>query len=128
MEKGIQKDGTQYNYLIEQIGDLLLQGRKQAVYAVNNLLVQTYWQVGKYIVEYEQRGMEKSEYGSKLLDRLSKDLTVLYGRGFGRSNLVYIRKLYLAYQISGTKTVPPDVSGNARATQQYSEHQEKTGN
>ncbi|GHT17659.1 hypothetical protein FACS189429_2210 [Bacteroidia bacterium] len=68
MEKGIQKDGTQYNYLIEQIGDLLLQGRKQAVYAVNNLLVQTYWQVGKYIVEYEQRGMEKSEYGSKLLD------------------------------------------------------------
>ena len=102
MEKGIQKDGNQYNHLIEQIGDLLLQGRRQSAYAVNNILVQTYWQIGRYIVEYEQGGMEKSEYGSKLLDRLSKDLTVLYGRGFSRSNLVYIRKLYVSYQISET--------------------------
>jgi len=103
MEKDIiQQNGKQYDCLIEQIGNLLLQGRRQASYAVNNILVHTYWHVGKYIVEYEQGGSEKSEYGSKLLDRLSKDLTMLYGKGFGRSNLVYIRKLYLAYQISGT--------------------------
>ena len=98
----IQQNGKQYDCLIEQIGDLLLQGRRKAAYAVNNILVHTYWHVGKYIVEYEQGGSEKSEYGSKLLDRLSKDLTMLYGKGFGRSNLVYIRKLYLAYQIGGT--------------------------
>jgi len=104
MEKSIQKNGNQYSYLIEQIGDLLLQGRRQAAYAVNNILVQTYWQIGRYIVEYEQGGLEKSEYGSKLLDRLSKDLTMMYGKGFGRSNLVYIRKLYLSYQISGTQS------------------------
>ncbi|MCL2649818.1 MAG: PDDEXK nuclease domain-containing protein [Candidatus Azobacteroides sp.] len=120
MEKGIQKNGNQYNYLIEQIGDLLLQGRRQAAYAVNNILVQTYWQIGKYIVEYEQGGSEKSEYGSKLLDKLSKDLTMLYGKGFGRSNLVYIRKLYFSYQIGGTAShqlnnnfVLSEISGTA---------------
>jgi len=48
------------------------------------------------------KGLEKSEYGSKLLDRLSKDLTVLYDGGFSRSNIVYIRKLYISYQISET--------------------------
>ena len=102
MEKGIQKNGHQYNYLIEQIGDLLLQGRRQSAYAVNNVLVQTYWQIGKYIVEYEQGGLEKSEYGSKLLDRLSKDLTMLYGRGFSRSNLNYMRKFYNVFAICET--------------------------
>ena len=102
MEKSIEQNGKKYDYLIEQIGDLLLYGRRQISYAVNNILVQTYWQIRKHIVEYEQGGSEKSEYGSKLLDRLSKDLTILYGKGFGRSNLVYIRKLYISYQIGGT--------------------------
>ncbi|MDR0230736.1 MAG: PDDEXK nuclease domain-containing protein [Dysgonamonadaceae bacterium] len=102
MEKGIQKNGNQYNSLVEQIGGLLLQGRRQAAYAVNNALVQTYWHIGKYIVEYEQGGLEKSEYGSKLLDRLSKDLTMLYGKGFSRSNLMYVRKLYIAFPIGQT--------------------------
>jgi len=118
MEKDIQKNNNQYDYLIEQIGDLLFQGRRQSAYAVSNILVQTYWQIGKYIVEYEQGGLKKSEYGSKLLDRLSKDLTIVYGRGFSRSNLVYIRKLYMSYQISETvfhqlnnKSGFPEISG-----------------
>jgi len=114
----IQQNSKQYSSLIEQIGDLLLQGRRQAAYAVNNILVHTYWHIGKYIVEYEQRGAEKSEYGSKLLDRLSKDLTMLYGKGFSRSNLIYIRKLYLVFQISETvfhqltnNPTSPEISG-----------------
>ena len=91
-----------YNNLISQIGDLLQQGRRQAAYAVNNILVQTYWQIGKYIVEFEQGGLEKSEYGSKLLDRLSKDLTMKYGKGFSRSNLMYMRKFYSVFSIGVT--------------------------
>jgi len=98
----ISQNTGQYSGLVEQIGGLLLQGRKQVAYAINNMLVQTYWQIGKYIVEFEQGGSEKSEYGSKLLDRLSKDLTLLYGKGFSRSNLVYIRKLFLVYEIGQT--------------------------
>jgi len=94
MEKNVQKDSSQYNHLIEQIGNLLFQGRKQAAYAVNNILVQTYWKIGKYIVEYEQGGALKAEYGDELLLRLSKDLSLLYGKGFSLSNLFNMRMLY----------------------------------
>jgi predicted nuclease of restriction endonuclease-like (RecB) superfamily len=65
-------------------------------------LVQTYWAIGQHIVEYEQGGNEKADYGSQLLDRLSKDLTAHYGKGFGRSNIFYMRKLYLSFPICGT--------------------------
>jgi hypothetical protein len=93
---------NQYNQLIDQIGNLLALGREKAAREVNIILVQTYWEIGKYIVEFEQHGSEKAEYGSQLFDRLSKDLTLAYGKGFGRSNLIYMRKLYLTFQISGT--------------------------
>ncbi|MCL2435827.1 MAG: DUF1016 N-terminal domain-containing protein, partial [Lentimicrobiaceae bacterium] len=111
MEKSIEQNGKQYDCLIEQIGDLLFHGRRQVAYTVNNVMVHTYWQIGKYIVEYEQGGSEKSEYGSKLLDRLSTDLTMLYGKGFSRSNLVYIRKLYIYFQIG--ETVSHQLSNNS---------------
>jgi len=69
-----------YEQLKAQIGELLRKGREQAGRAVNAILVQTYWQIGRYIVEYEQKGNVKAEYGSELLDRLSKDLTAEFGR------------------------------------------------
>ncbi|GHV88243.1 hypothetical protein AGMMS50267_06030 [Spirochaetia bacterium] len=86
-----------YTGLISQIGQLLQEGRKKAASAVNTLLVQTNWQIGKYIVEFEQHGEEKSEYGSELIERLSRDLTVKYGKGFSRSNLFQIRLFYLKF-------------------------------
>lgn len=91
-----------YNDLVSQIGHLLANAREKVAKAINTVLVQTYWQIGKYIVEFEQGGKEKSDYGSEVLDRLSKDLTAKYGKGFSRSNLVYIRKLYLSFPISET--------------------------
>ena len=93
---------TTYPLLVEEIGLLLKQGREKAIYSVNTILVQTYWQIGRHIVEFEQKGNEKAEYGSQLFDRLSADLTNAYGKGFGRSNLLYMRKLYLYFQNSGT--------------------------
>jgi len=98
----MQIQSNQYNKLISNIGNLLVLGRAKAAKEINNILVQTYWEIGKYIVEFEQHGNEKAEYGSQLFDRLSKDLTTSFGKGFGRSNLIYIRKLYLTFQISGT--------------------------
>jgi len=91
-----------YTNLIESIGQLLQKSRQNALQQINALLVHTYWEIGKYIVEFEQQGKEKAEYGSKLFERLSKDLSQQYGKGFGRSNLIYIRKLYLTYPISQT--------------------------
>ena len=88
--------------LKEQIGELLRRGREQAGRAVNTILVQTYWHIGRHIVEFEQKGNIKAEYGSDLLDRLSRDLTAEFGKCFSRSNLVYIRKFYLAFPKSET--------------------------
>ncbi len=89
-----------YNKLIGSIGELLRQGRMQAARKVNTILVNTYWQIGHHIVEFEQGGKEKAEYGTQLFERLSIDLTAMYGKGFSRSNQVYMRKLYLSFQIS----------------------------
>src|SRR5580658_7118776 len=87
----------EYKQLIEGIGKLLMEGREKAAQEVNTILVQTYWEIGRYIVEFEQRGNEKAEYGSQLFDRLAKDLTAAYGKGFSRSNLLYMRKLYIHF-------------------------------
>jgi len=91
-----------YHQLIEGIGQLLAAGRQKAAQEVNEILVQTYWQIGKYIAEFELRQNDRAEYGSQLFDRLSADLTACYGKGFGRSNQFYMRKLYLSFPISGT--------------------------
>lgn len=93
---------NKYTHLIKEIGNLLQTGRTQAVQSVNTVLVHTYWLIGRHIVEFEQDGKEKAEYGSFLFERLSKDLTKLYGKGFSRANLLYIRKLYLTFPKSET--------------------------
>jgi predicted nuclease of restriction endonuclease-like (RecB) superfamily len=92
----------EYSHLLENIGKLLSAGREKVAIEVNSVLVQTYWEIGRHIVEYEQKGKEKAEYGSLLFDRLSADLTYAHGKGFGRSNLFYMRRLYLCFQIRGT--------------------------
>jgi predicted nuclease of restriction endonuclease-like (RecB) superfamily len=92
----------QYKQLINQIGNLLAMGREKAAIQVNTILVQTYREIGRYIVEYEQKGNEKAEYGSLLFERLSKDLTTAYGKGFSRSNLFQMRLLYIKFPIVQT--------------------------
>ena len=91
-----------YDALVEGISSVLDASRARVAASVNTILVQTYWNIGKYIVDFEQSGSQRAEYGSHLLNRLSKDLTLRYGKGFGHSNLIYIRKLYLAFPKSGT--------------------------
>src|SRR3989339_1051089 len=96
---GVKKN---YSSLVEDIGELLKAGRKQFYSSANTILVRTYWQIGKRIVEFEQGGKEKSVYGSKLLDVLSQDLKSKYGKGFSRTNLVFVRLLYINYRKSQT--------------------------
>ncbi|MGR8933864.1 MAG: PDDEXK nuclease domain-containing protein [Gammaproteobacteria bacterium] len=101
MDKPVKSQAI-YQDLLQEIGQLLHTARQQAAQTVNTLLVQTYWRIGRHIVEFEQGGNEKADYGSGLLDRLSKDLTTLHGKGFSRSNVYYMRKLYLSFQNSET--------------------------
>ena len=91
-----------YQELLQHVGDTLEQGRSRAAAAVNTAVVATYWEIGRQIVEYEQGGSAKAEYGSELLKKLSRDLTDLYGSGFGMSNINKMRKLYLTYPILQT--------------------------
>ena len=91
-----------YQELLQHVGDTLEQGRSRAASAVNTAVVATYWEIGRQIVEYEQGGSAKAEYGSALLKKLSRDLTDLYGSGFGMSNINKMRKLYLTYPILQT--------------------------
>ncbi len=101
--KDIKKyENEEYEVLISEIGRLLETAKANIANTINSVLVDTYWHIGKYIVEYEQNGNARAEYGSNLLNRLSKDLTLKYGKGFGKSNLLYIRKFYLTFPKSGT--------------------------
>jgi predicted nuclease of restriction endonuclease-like (RecB) superfamily len=102
IKPSMQIDQLKYNNLVNQIGSLLDKGREKVSQSVNTILVQTYWLIGRHIVEFEQGGKEKAEYGSFLFEALSKDLIQLYGKGFSRSNLIYMRKLYLAFPKSET--------------------------
>ena len=94
-----KKGEIAYQGLIRQISETYLHGQGQAILAVNSHLVDTYWKVGQYIVEFEQKGEERAAYGKGLLESLSKDLSVLHGKGFSLSNLKRMRQFYLVYTI-----------------------------
>ncbi len=90
-------DNKDYKNLLEKISKNYLKAKQKAFKAINNELTLSNWRTGKYIVEYEQNGNIKAEYGKKLLDKLSKDLTARHGSGFSRSNIVYMRLFYIKY-------------------------------
>ena len=98
----IKNGNKEYEHLIIEIGDILEDGRRKSAVAVNSIIVQTYWEIGRQIIEFEQKGNKKAEYGSGLLNRLSTDLTDRYGKGFGLSNVTKMRKLYITYPILQT--------------------------
>lgn len=93
-------DNREYEKLINQISSIFERGRQKALQAVNVQLLETYWEIGRHIVEFEQEGESRAEYGKSLINKLAEDLGGLQGRGFSRSNLIYMRLLYLEYPIS----------------------------
>jgi len=89
-----------YNLLIGDISFLLESARRTSARAVNSILTATYWEIGRRIVEYEQSGEERAEYGHQLLKNLSYDLTKNFGRGFSADNLESMRLFYLTYSLT----------------------------
>ncbi|MEW5896274.1 MAG: PDDEXK nuclease domain-containing protein [Nanoarchaeota archaeon] len=102
IKKKVNATSANYSNLISSVGELLEKARKEAYIQINQILVKTYWEIGKRIVEYEQKGKEKAIYGSYLLDNLSNDLKLRYGKGFSKSNIIYMRLFYLKYPKSET--------------------------
>lgn len=95
-----------YNSLLGRIAKILVEARTKIVREINKVQVLAYWEIGREIVEFEQRGKVRAEYGGKVLTRLSMDLTQKFGRGFSVDNLELMRRFYLTYpdrfQISET--------------------------
>lgn len=86
-----------YKELLDNIGSTLQKARENAIKAVNAELVKANWDIGRHIIEFEQQGKEKADYGSALLTNLAKDLKTKYGKGFSKSNIYLCRLFYIKY-------------------------------
>lgn len=95
---------TNENYLklVQSIGETIEEARNRAVKAVNIEHLRANWEIGKFIVEFEQRGNEKADYGSSLLENLAKDLRIRFGKGFSKSNVYLMRLFYIKFPIFQT--------------------------
>lgn len=83
--------------IYQQIREVLIQSRTRALRAINSEMVACYWQIGRLIVEEEQKGEVRAEYGKQLILELSSKLTAEFGRGFDRTNLQHMRAFYLGF-------------------------------
>lgn len=88
--------------LYKNILNLLKNSREQVLRTVNSAMVKTYFEIGRLIVEDEQKGFERAEYGKETLKNLSVRLTKEFGKGFSQRNLEQMRQFYLVYSISQT--------------------------
>ena len=88
--------------MMDEIRELLLNARQRVAVQVNTELLTTYWNIGRIIVEHEQKNKERADYGKQTLKQLSKELTKEFGKGFSRSNLQNMRAFFLVYPICQT--------------------------
>jgi predicted nuclease of restriction endonuclease-like (RecB) superfamily len=102
MENSIPQLPDTYPQLLTTIGETLESGRMTVYQVANAAHLKTNWEIGRHIIEYEQGGSDRAEYGTQLLKRLSKDLTALYGKGFSQSNVYCMRLFYKRFPIFQT--------------------------
>jgi predicted nuclease of restriction endonuclease-like (RecB) superfamily len=91
-----------YNNLLDKIANIFSEARGKVVREINRAQVLAYWEIGREIIEFEQKGKTRAEYGKELIDRLSKDLTEKIGRGFSSTNLKMMRLFYQNFPIRQT--------------------------
>ena len=108
-----RRERVAYGDLIGGIAGVLEVARRASARAINAVMTATYWEIGRRIVEHEQRGVKRAEYGEFLLKELGKDLTARFGRGFGWRNLFQMRGFYLAYPPEKLQTPSAISAGTA---------------
>lgn len=95
---------------LARVRAILQSSRRQALQTVNAVMVEAYWQIGREIVEEEQRGQDRAAYGAHLIDELAIALTQEYGKGFNARNLWYMKDVYLAFPIlNALRSESPDL-------------------
>jgi hypothetical protein len=87
------------NHLFIAVKEIILQSRTRVFRMANSALLESYWQIGKLIIEDEQQGKQRADYGKSVLKNLSIQLTQEFGKGFDESNLRNIRSFYKAFPI-----------------------------
>jgi predicted nuclease of restriction endonuclease-like (RecB) superfamily len=92
-------DDSSMQALVGQLRELILDARGRALRSVDAIQVRTCWEIGRHIVEFEQGGAARAEYGKRLLPRLAESLTSEFGRGFDTTNLRHMRGFFLAFPI-----------------------------
>jgi predicted nuclease of restriction endonuclease-like (RecB) superfamily len=102
----LQTPSAEYGGLIGGIAELLEAARRTAARTVNALMTATYWEIGRRIVEFEQGGEKRAEYGEALLQRLAQDLNAKFGRGFSYPNVNKFRQFYLAFPSGNILSTP----------------------
>lgn len=93
----MERDITSYESVLTDIKAIINQGQQSAYRSVNAAMVLTYWHIGKRIVEQEQQGQERAEYGKRLIEVLSEALKKEFGKSYSKRNLQYFRQFYLAF-------------------------------
>ena len=93
------KDNAGLPALLRSLHGLIQEARQQVLRSVDAVQVRTCWEIGRHIVEFEQGGTGRAEYGKRLLEVLARDLTAEFGKGFDASNLRYMRLFYQAFPI-----------------------------
>lgn len=84
--------------LVSDIRTIIEESRRTAFAATGKIAILSYWNIGRRIVEEEQQGNTRADYGRKLIPLLADRLTVKYGSGYGKRNLAYYRKFYLEFK------------------------------
>ncbi|NEP11623.1 MAG: DUF1016 domain-containing protein [Symploca sp. SIO2C1] len=105
--------------MLNDVIELMEASRRKASRSINSIMTATYWEIGRRIVEFEQSGESRAEYGKQLISRLAHDLSARFGRGFKKTNLFQMRSFYLTYsnvlqtlsEHSGTEEIFQTVSG-----------------
>ena len=104
-----------YDGLLRGVVHLFEEARKTSARSVNAIMTATYWEIGRRIVEHEQEGKRRANYGEALIARLAADLTARFRRGFSETNLKQMREFYLAWPIRQTLSDGSEVPTRAGA-------------
>ena len=109
-ESAFGEENAPYEAVFWAVSKIIDAARESAVRSVNAAMTAAYWLIGRRIVEFEQSGEERAEYGAALIERLAEDLTGRFDRGFSRQNVQNMRLFYLSYPIEKIRQTPSGIS------------------
>jgi len=103
-------NSIEYNNLVDTISQIIVSAQNSIAKTVNKTMIFTYWNVGKYIVEFEQNGEKRADYGTELLKKIGLDLTARIGKGFSWRNLYNMKRFYIEFPILQTVSAKSNIN------------------